>query len=321
MRRSMTDAEHRALVKKSIAHAQDVAGDDPKRFVHELRADFFDRQRKATRTLRMVSPRSSVVGDPSVHIYEDPRFVANAQKLARETMRGARVIGGTTVKAKGFPDCVAVGSDSQWGCTGTLIGKNVVLTAGHCAQFATRVFFGNDVTKKGTTVRVSKRIKHPRYHKGRHNDLLVLILETTATVAPRAIADADLIDHATHGRVVGFGATDVNGMFGYGIKRQVDVPMASPGCNGAVNGQDDHVAYGCDVGYEIVAGKPLLERDTCSGDSGGPFYVADGGAWLVAGATSRATDSAASTCGDGGVYVRVDKYVSWIKSIPGVHVP
>src|SRR6476469_9197558 len=98
MKRSMTDAEHRALVKKSIAHAQDVAGDDPKRFVHELRADFFDKQRKVTRTLRMVSPRSSVVGDPSVHIYEDPRFVANAQKLARETMRGARVIGGTTVK-------------------------------------------------------------------------------------------------------------------------------------------------------------------------------------------------------------------------------
>jgi secreted trypsin-like serine protease len=320
MKRGLSEAQHRALVKKSIAHAEAVAGDDDERFVRELRGEFFAKQKKATRALHVVSARSSLVGDPSVQIYDDPRFIANARDLARQTTAGARVIGGTTVKAKGFPDCVAVGSDTQWGCTGTLIGRNAVLTAGHCAQFATRVFFGNDVGKKGKVVGVKERFRHPQYHKSRHNDLMVLILEESVTAAPRPIADPDLIDNAPHGRVVGFGSTDVNGMFGYGIKRQVDVPIASPSCSGSIHGQDDHAAYGCDLGVEIVAGKPLLERDSCNGDSGGPFYVAEGGSWLLAGATSRATDSAVSNCGDGGVYVRVDKYVNWIKSIPGIQL-
>jgi secreted trypsin-like serine protease len=75
------------------------------------------------------------------------------------------------------------------------------------------------------------------------------------------------------------------------------------------------------VGLELVAGRPLLARDSCTGDSGGPFYVQDGANWLLAAATSRATDSSMSNCGDGGVYVRVDRYRSWIDSIAGVTLP
>ncbi len=101
----------------------------------------------------------------------------------------------------------------------------------------------------------------------------------------------------------------------------VDVPIASPDCRGTVEGHDDSLSYGCDRGLEIVAGRPLLERDSCKGDSGGPFYVLDGmGQWQIAGATSRATDSAMHTCGDGGIYVRVDRYRAWIASIPGAEV-
>lgn len=52
------------------------------------------------------------------------------------------------------------------------------------------------------------------------------------------------------------------------------------------------------------------------------FYVGgSGGKWLLAGATSRATDSALSNCGDGGVYVRLDQFRKWIARIPGVRLP
>jgi endonuclease G len=62
-----------------------------------------------------------------------------------------------------------------------------------------------------------------------------------------------------------------------------------------------------------VAGKPLLQHDTCKGDSGGPFFLADSrGRWFLAGVTSRGTDLATTMCGDGGLYVRVDKYLDWI---------
>ena len=36
----------------------------------------------------------------------------------------------------------------------------------------------------------------------------------------------------------------------------------------------------------------------------------------AAGATSRATNSALNNCGDGGIYVRIDRYRAWVDSIP-----
>jgi hypothetical protein len=40
-------------------------------------------------------------------------------------------------------------------------------------------------------------------------------------------------------------------------------------------------------------------------------------AWAVAGATSRATNLATRPCGDGGIYVRLDKYWDFVKGVPG----
>ncbi len=313
------EATHDAMVRAAITHAEASAGRNDAAFLKAFREHFDAARVRATRHLRTVSGTGSR-GPRSFHIFDDPRYLKNARDLARRTMGGTRVVGGAAVKAGQFPDCVAVGNDAQWGCTGTLVAPNVVVTAGHCADFATRVYFGNDVTKAGTVVRVKKRVRHPKYHQGKHNDLLVLILEQAVpTVPPRKIAPAKTIDAATDGRVVGFGATDPSGAFGYGVKRQVDVPIASSACKGQASGHDDPVAYGCDRNLELVAGRPLLEQDSCNGDSGGPFYVMGAaGAWLLAGATSRATDSAQNNCGDGGIYVRVDKYRTWIDGIPGV---
>ena len=72
-----------------------------------------------------------------------------------------------------------------------------------------------------------------------------------------------------------------------------------------------------DPELEFVAGQPFLDRDSCSGDSGGPAYVAADGDWLLAGATSRATSSSVRPCGDGGIYERMHAFASWLQSIPG----
>jgi endonuclease G len=184
------------------------------------------------------------------------------------------------------------------------------------------VFFGKNVAQKGTIFGVKERHRHPDYHKKqKHNDLLVLVLEKKATAPARALASSAMIDGATDARAVGFGNVDAMGSFGYGIKRQVDLPIASPSCSGSVGGEEDSMAYGCDPMLEIVAGKPLLAKDSCNGDSGGPLYIqGDGGAWFLAAATSRATDSAMSACGDGGIYVRVEKYREWISDSSGVNI-
>jgi secreted trypsin-like serine protease len=209
-----------------------------------------------------------------------------------------------------------VGDDARWGCTGTLIAPNVVLTAGHCEVLHTRVFVGNDVEAKGRVFKVSRHVRHPRWDERFHNDVMLLILEKKITgVKPRPMASAALIDAASDGRVVGFGTTELSGNMGYGVKRQTDVPIVSQACTGRVNGGSDSTVYGCYAGREIVAGKPLLLHDTCKGDSGGPLYLADArGRWFLAGVTSRGTDLGTTMCGDGGLYVRVDQYRDWVTS-------
>ena len=161
----------------------------------------------------------------------------NARELAKRSLGGTRVVGGKPVREGEILDCVAVGNDSIWGCTGTLIAPDVVLSAGHCVNYATRIFIGNNVEKTGKVVAVKARHQHPDYHKGKQNDLMVLVLaEKVKNVPPRKLASKSLIDKATDGRVVGFGRTDPKGLFGYGIKRMVDVPVASNDCRGKDDG-------------------------------------------------------------------------------------
>ena len=313
------------LVREAQAYAERVAGSDDFAFeqaFHE-RLRLRSGQGSARSAGEKNAARRPATGSHSFHIYADPRYLKNSRELARRTAGGTRVIGGQPVVAGAFLDCVAVGNDAQWGCTGTLIGPNTVLSAGHCVEVATRVFLGNDVSKPGVTVRVKKRVRHPRYHQGgKRNDLMVLVLERdVANVPPRTLATRAQIDAATDGRVVGFGAVEASGTFGYGRKRQADVPIASSACAGQVDGHDDSSSYGCDRNLELVAGRSLLARDSCNGDSGGPFYIDDGaGGWLLAGATSRATDSALNNCGDGGIYVRVERFKTWIRGVPGVRL-
>lgn len=260
-------------------------------------------------------------------IKDDPRFQTNDQALQNQVGGRERVVGGRKARPEEFEDCVAVGNDHEWGCTGTLIGQNVVVTAGHCADFATRVFFGTDVDKlpaKGRVVAVKERFRHPDYEPGTEkNDLMILVLaEKIVNIAPRAFAAPALIDGARDGRVVGFGYIDFDGTKGYGIKRLTDVPIVSTQCQGRMGTQTDTARYRCHSGLEIVAGKRNLGKDSCKGDSGGPLYIQDDGdAWWLAGATSRATSQAPRNCGDGGIYVRVREYRAWIASLAGVVLP
>lgn len=336
---SKPDDSRRALIDRAIREAKSAR--DDAEFVRMLRArvrsapDQAAGRVRAARTGAGGRPRAAGVGfgaarEPRAEtaeriehrIYRDPRFLENARRLARLGVR-TRILGGSEVRGRVFDDCVAVGNDERFGCTGTLIAPEVVVTAGHCGPMATRIFVGNDIDRRGKEYEVAKRIPHPRYGKPEHaNDLLVLLLKRPVLdVPPREIASTAEIDAAKVGRAVGFGNTEETGSIGYGIKRQVDIPIASTACRGSFEGDADAEVYGCMAGREIVAGKALLARDSCTGDSGGPFYVADShGRWRLAGATSRATDSAGTMCGDGGIYVRIDAYLGWIEEVAKIRL-
>jgi len=221
-----------------------------------------------------------------------------------------RIVGGVPVKT--FSDCVAVGTATQWCCTGTLVAPNVVVTAGHCERggCGSRIFVGANVEKPrdGRIIKVKQKMSNPGYKPPRdQDDIAVLVLEDDVKgVHPRAIATAALLAKARSVRVVGYGYTDTGGSTGYGIRRLVDVPLAG-----------NPKKFGADPRTEFVAGAPFLDKDSCNGDSGGPAYVYQRGRWLLAGATSRATSSAVRPCGDGGIYTTVDAYRDWIGGLMG----
>lgn len=259
------------------------------------------------------SPLTRSVVGPGVEIaadslYADPVYLANSRALIRDR---SRIVGG--VPTSDFPECIAVGSDNGWCCSGTLVAPNVVVTAAHCVEggCAARVFIGEDVffPDDGDVIKTHTQVVHPSYRPPKATgDIAVLILESDASVRPRPIATADQLGTATFVRLAGYGNTDSSGRRGYGRRRMVDVPIAG-----------DNPKYGSDSQSEFVAGAPFLDRDSCNGDSGGPAYVQSGGQWFLAGATSRATASSLRPCGDGGIYTRVDVYEDWVRSVPGGH--
>ncbi len=245
---------------------------------------------------------------PDFSIFSDPVFLANAKTLIPDRKR---IVGG--IPTSEYQDCVAIGSDTDWCCTGTLIAPNVVVTAGHCVAggCASRIFIGDDVGTPGagTVIAVQRVESHPDYDPPTPtHDLAVLILAEDADCKPRGIASGDVLNAAASVRLAGYGNTDIYSSGGYGKRRMVDVPIASA-----------DPRFGADEATEFVAGAPFLDRDSCNGDSGGPAFVQSKRTWFLAGATSRATASTVRPCGDGGIYTRLDVFDSWVRSVPGGH--
>ncbi len=221
------------------------------------------------------------------------------------------IVGGTPTSQ--FPDCCAVGNDNGFFCSGTLIAPNVVVTARHCTN-PTRVFLkGRDITKLhlGEVIKVKEKHSHPDV------DLQVLVLERDSTVKPRHIAQGAEAQGNTV-TLVGFGTVDFDGTKGFGQKRKVTVPITSIGCGSAA----DEANFGCLRGKEMVAGHRGLLRDSCRGDSGGPAYIRTSlGGHALIGVTSRGIENTEKVCGDGGIYVRVDQFVDWIRQETEADIP
>jgi secreted trypsin-like serine protease len=232
----------------------------------------------------------------------------------------APVIGGTNAPQGKWPDVAAVffnsqGMDQQE-CTGTLIAKNVVITAGHCNDPALdNVLLGTNSLARpqaGEIVPVMKRFEYPLSQTS--EDVTVLLLGRDAIEEPRKIATgwAQIdIKNGAAVQFVGYGATDAAGNVYINDLQEVMSTITdfdcttSVGCNAASKPEGELGAGGGGI-------------DTCPGDSGGPMYLLTSYGNFLAGVTSRSYDNATTACGEGGIYERPDKIIAWAEEQTGV---
>lgn len=315
--------ESKAAVRAAVSYAKQLAPEGTAQYTASVRkalalAGGSPISEEATRSITVLGPTRGLID-------LDERYRQNFMSLLRED---TRIVGGEPVLPGTFPDTVALLGNGKL-CTGTVIASNMVLTAAHCYcdGVTERVIVGDALSTSTSTSAVSGGAAMISCNENLQNgDVAVLRVASPLNVQPRGFANESLISRSVSARAVGFGRTANPIAEPAGIKRRVDVPIASGDCTGKVtttNGQvADSVFYGCSAGQEIVAGAPSLDRDSCNGDSGGPLFVASqNGSLYLAGATSRATGPPGlRPCGDGGIYVRTGaRVIKWLAS-QGVQV-
>ena len=234
-----------------------------------------------------------------------------AEDPVQTTSSTEDIIGGDL--ENGHPYVVGVGDNSRAFCTGTVIGKHTVITAGHCyAAGIKAIYIANNVTSISGVkkIAVAQAIRHPNYKTtgGKpSSDLTILKLATAyeGQVAPlfRGTMDNSPTFIGPEFTWVGFGDNQTagsspwGGSSGFGKKRithfAINVVGQSGGTQvGGTAGTIDETMF-----WYNVPGKSM-----CHGDSGGPaFFVQDGVEHLI-GATSFGNPG----CSSDGVQSRTD---------------
>ena len=193
-------------------------------------------------------------------------------------------------------------------CSGTLIGCQTFLTAGHCVEGDLNPQHYSVFLQHAGFFAVTAVALHPTYHFP-VGDVAVLTLATPVTgISPTPIDTTAVPPFGAAATIAGFGRTG-GFAFDYGIKRAGAVSTAS--CTTGISNTTS-------VCWNFLAplGPPGTDSSTCNGDSGGPLFVDFGGGNVVAGVTSGG-NNADCLPDDVSFDANVFFYRSFIQSIAG----
>ncbi|XP_018562419.1 trypsin-1-like [Anoplophora glabripennis] len=231
-----------------------------------------------------------------------------------------RIVGGIETVINGYPWMAALMYNNRFYCGGSLINNKYVLTAAHCVNGFSReklsvVFLDHDRSTSQETQTVMRKIKniyrHSSYaHGGNYNnDIALLHLDQEVPVAgllkPVCLPPIGKSFTGYDGIAVGWGATKEHGSISNKLL-EVTVPVLS-------NIDCRKTGYGQRITDNMLcAGFPDGKKDSCQGDSGGPLHVVNGTIHQIVGIVSWGEGCAKPNFP--GVYTRVNRYISWIRS-------
>lgn len=228
--------------------------------------------------------------------------------------RDNEIINGTQSTAQDFPSTGALLQRHSCGflglstcytfyCSGTLIAPNVVLTAAHCVQGVSQIYFTLNVNSGSTTssTRVSTNFTavHPGYNPSSaaadHDLALVYLAWAPGSTTAQLVTPAEdaALTMGTPTMLAGYGATGLWGGGTVGVKFHGAAVITGLAQN------------------QLFMSTYLQSAAACFGDSGGPVYITRAGAGqanVIAG-TVHGGDSA---CAGSASYARVANDLLWI---------
>lgn len=250
----------------------------------------------------------------------------NAASASGATVSAPEVFGGEDVDLANAPAAVAIVDvnipNAYYGliCGGTLIEKNLVLTAAHCVN--TRE--PGDIDVVADTLELSSNdrerigvidiIIHPEYDRNTaYADIAIVKLAGDSRAGTADIISSDLfsrwsslLDADSTATVFGWGATAERTRSNH--LQSVALPLVdAETCQSAYSDEGYVVAQGT-----ICAGFASGGKDACRGDSGGPLMMPnpENGSWLQIGIVSWGEGCAEAD--SYGVYTSILPYLSWI---------
>ncbi|XP_039501983.1 transmembrane protease serine 9 [Drosophila santomea] len=236
-----------------------------------------------------------------------------------------RIVGGINAGPHEFPWIAVLFKSGKQFCGGSLITNSHILTAAHCVARMTSWDVAALTANLGDynigtdfeVQHVSRRIKRLVRHKGfefstLHNDVAVLTLSEpvpfTREIQPICLPTSPSQQSRSYSgqvaTVAGWGSLRENGPQP-SILQKVDIPIWT---NAECARKYGRAAPGGIIESMICAGQAA--KDSCSGDSGGPMVINDGGRYTQVGIVSWGIG-----CGKGqypGVYTRVTSLLPWI---------
>lgn len=235
-----------------------------------------------------------------------------------------RIVGGTDAVKNSWPFIVALLNNKRQFCGGSIMDSTRILTAAHCVAHMSswdvarlEVALGMHNLKPSMDYQVLKKVRRVTRHRGfdsrtLYNDIAILTLDSpidyTSTISPVCLPPSDSSDQYTdkEAAVIGWGAIREGGGQP-SVLQQVTVQiMTNDKCKN-MYGSD---APGGIVDHMLCAAYP--NKDSCSGDSGGPLLVQQnpGSPWIQAGIVSWGIGCAQTKYP--GVYARVTSFMNWI---------
>ncbi|KAJ6789390.1 hypothetical protein PWT90_00943 [Aphanocladium album] len=228
----------------------------------------------------------------------------------------SNIIGGEVASQGAAPYIVSIREKGAHSCGGSLISKDVVLTAGHCLidvvpTSLTVVAGSNSVKEGGVERNVSAGISHPKFDAfKRINDIALIKLaepfEYTDKIRPIDLCQSQEIDPGTNVTVYGWGYTSYP-------------PGPRPEELHVVSRNTISTSE-CNTAYIEYDGKNVTDHQvctqvgghgTCQGDSGGPLtWISDDDKIYQVGLVSFGVPCA-NKYPD--VFTKVSSYVQWIK--------